>query len=134
LITDEQPSSAGTSQSFQLTPLQAYFADVYGNLQTELADTKKKQKLRLVQLLEQQKYCEGLRRELESERAARREAEQALHALRSAQADGVTRSSSQADELEAARQEVDDLKRAIAHIRSICALPLDHPTSTGDSI
>lgn len=124
-MTDNQSSSADSSQSFQLTPLQAYFADVYANLQTELSDTKKKQKLLLAQFLEQQKHYEGLKKDLESERVARREAEQALDALASVQSDTLIRSSNQADELEAALQEVDELKRTIAHIRSICALPSD---------
>lgn len=102
-------------------------------------DTKKKQRHRLQQLLEQQKFCEGLKRELETERAARREAEQALDTLRSAQVQAdaanhpLTREDELSSQLEAARREIDELKRTIAHIRTICAPPLDQTMSTGDS-
>jgi hypothetical protein len=117
-------------QTFQLTPLQAYFADIYGSLQSELLETKKNYKQNLF-LLEQQKIlCQRSRDEAADERTVRRETEKQLEDMRQAlqKSTAIATAHRQAKEqyaidLESARKEIEQLRRAIGHIQTICAEP-----------
>jgi chromosome segregation ATPase len=69
------------NQTFRLTPLQSYFADIYASLQTELMETKGVNRQRTLRLDQERARCQQLEREMAEERSARREAEERLNSL-----------------------------------------------------
>jgi hypothetical protein len=82
LKPDGRQDESVNEPSFQLTPLQAYFADIYASLQTELHHTKRRNRQDLLLLEKQRILTEQYKQEAADERNARRRAEQALGASR----------------------------------------------------
>lgn len=64
-----------------MTPLQAYFADIYASLQTELYHTKRQHRQDSLLLEKQQALIEQYKQEAIDERTARRNAENSMIAL-----------------------------------------------------
>lgn len=130
LVSDPKVS-VDDQKPFKLTALQAYFADIYGNLQSELYEMKQGYKKKMFQLEQQKILCQRLTDEAADERSVRRETEKQLEDLRrslqivTAASDVHLRAAEQyAFELEDARKEIETLRGTLGHIQSIIAGPV----------
>ncbi|KAG8761018.1 hypothetical protein FRC14_000127 [Serendipita sp. 396] len=121
---------------FKLSPLQSYFASIYGSLQSELHENKRKQRQRLLELEEQKTKSRRLADELADERIARRGAERKVvdlqRQLEQAKAKAVEQTSAihlyRAD-LKEATDRADTLHRCLKVIKKECERTLNNTSS-----
>lgn len=74
-LSSEAKADGLDAQSFEPTPLQSYFADIYGNLQTDLHEAKRRIREQELELERMKLLCQRYEDELAEARAARRDAE-----------------------------------------------------------
>lgn len=131
-LSSEAKADGLDAQSFEPTPLQSYFADIYGNLQTDLHEAKRRIREQELELERMKLLCQRYEDELAEARAARRDAEAKVDKLmRQLQQSGAhTLEQRKAIErcnslLDVSRSEVERLQRGFSQIQTICEVSLD---------
>ena len=139
-LKPEIKASGLDAKSFEPTPLQTYFADIYGSLQTDLHTSKRRIRQQDFELERMKLLCQRREDELAEERAARRDAEALAVELKRQ----LDRSTAYAHEklqeiercnslLDTSRGELERLKGVVSQIQAVCDVSLDPMASRPSS-